>query len=81
MTDYFCSPISIFVYYDMMFFVVNDGENPWINVLYTGLFEIPCLFLTAILVKYGRRRLLYLILYTVSGISAGALFFTDKGQS
>ena len=78
--SFVCSAISIFVYYDMMFFVVNDGDNIWLNVLIIGLFEIPCLFIVAMLVEYGPRKVLYWMIYLTSGISAGAIFFTREGK-
>lgn len=64
----------------MMFFVVNEGDNIWLNVLIIGLFEIPCLFIVATLVEYGPRKVLYWMIYLTSGISAGAIFFTHEGQ-
>lgn len=65
----------------MIFFVVNDGDNIWMNVLFTGLCEIPCLFIVALLVEYGPRKVLYLIIYLTSGVAAGALFFTNESKS
>ena len=75
------SPISIIVYYDMIFFTVDIGDDLWMNVLYLGLFEIPVLFLVAVCVKYGQRRILYMILYVTSGVGAFALIFTTESES
>lgn len=63
-----------------MFFVVNDGDDIWMNVLYAGLFEIPVVFLVGVLVEYGPRKILYWIIYLTSGISAAGLYFTTEGE-
>lgn len=65
----------------MMFFIVGIGDDPWITVLITALFEMPCLFLVSVLVKFCPRKHLYMILYIPSMFAAGALVFTSKGES
>lgn len=70
-----------FIYYNMLFFVVNEGKNPWINFLYTGLLEVPALLVATVLVKYCRRKMLYLVLYSISAVAAGAILFTTAGES
>lgn len=64
----------------MMFFIVDNGDDPWIGVLIAGLFEIPCLLLVSVAVKFGPRKVLYLIIYVTSGLSAAVLVFTNKGE-
>ena len=72
----------LFVYHDMLFFVVSEGsDNPWLNIVYSGLFDIPTLLVATFLVKYFRRKLLYLILHTASAIAAGAMLLTGDGKS
>ena len=76
-----CSLIGISLYYDMMFFVLNEGYNPWINFVYAGLIEIPPLLVATLFVKYCPRRLFYVLLYLVTGAAAAGILFTTDGEA
>ena len=68
------------LYYYMMFFVLNEGPNPWMNFVYAGLVEFPPLLAATLLVKYCPRKLLYVLLYAMIGSAAVGILATSDGE-
>ena len=68
------------VYYQMMFYIVKQGSDPYMDVFYMGLFEIPTGLAAWYIVKTYRRKPVYSCFYAVSLMSTIALLFVGPGK-
>lgn len=75
------SCVIIFLYYHMMYFIVDIGSDPYLGVLYMALLEVPITTAAWWVVNNFRRRPVYIFSYLLSIFSGIALLFPGEGNS
>ncbi|OQR71618.1 solute carrier family 22 member 6-B-like [Tropilaelaps mercedesae] len=64
-----------FLYYSLLYYTVDLGSNPYLNLVFTCLTEAPITLLAFFVLKYARRKPVYTITYMISVVSLIALLF------
>ncbi|OQR72597.1 solute carrier family 22 member 5-like [Tropilaelaps mercedesae] len=66
LSGYIQFAIVVLAYFHLMYYIVDVGSNPYVNLVLTGLFELPLIPLGYVLIRNVRRRTLYTWLYVPS---------------
>lgn len=68
----------VFIYYHLMYFTVDLGDNPYLNLIFMALTEAPISLTSYFVVKYLRRKPMYTITYIAIIASLVALLFPPE---
>lgn len=74
------SAIVVLTYFHLVYYIVDVGSNPYVNLIITGLLELPLLPFGFLLVRTTRRRLLYAWLYIPSIVLLPVLMALPDGE-
>lgn len=68
-----------FLYFYLLYFAVDVGSNPYLNLVFTALAEVPVSLLGYVVLKYVRRKPVYNVAYPLIIASLAALLFFQTG--
>lgn len=70
----------VFIYYHLMYFTIEIGTNPYLNLVFMAVSEAPISLMSYFTIKYCRRKPVYVITYAAIIISLTALLFPPESE-
>lgn len=74
------STTGVFIYYYLLYYTVDLGSNPYVNVVLTAVTEAPFSVVSYFVIRFCHRKPVYLITYSCVIAPLVVLLFVPKSK-